>query len=107
MYLKPCYHLYKPLKRLTPHRRLKPAAPLQLLAMVNDQQDSSSTSGGSVEDSRGGPQSGDLYIGTFGDVISCKQNNIVRLGFQNVGVFLPKDEKLKKILLDLAYINGI
>jgi hypothetical protein len=96
------YHLYKPLKRLTPHRRLTPAAPLESPAIVNDQQDSSSTSGGSVEDSRGGPQSGDLYIGTFGDVISCKQNNIVRLGFQNVGGFPAQRRKIKEDIIRLG-----
>jgi hypothetical protein len=55
--------------------------------MVNSNKDSSSESSGSSEDSTGEPQSGDLYVGPFGDVIACKLRNVLRIGFQNVGGF--------------------
>jgi hypothetical protein len=56
--------------------------------MVNNLQDSSSSSSGcDDEDSRGEPQSGDIFVGPFKDVITCKENNTLRIGFQNMGGF--------------------
>jgi len=63
-----------------------PAAPLESLATVNTLDDSSSAASGNTEDSRG-PHIGDLYTGCFGDVITNKSNNTLRIGFQNVGGF--------------------
>jgi len=77
----------KGLKWLTPHRLPKPAAPQESLAMVNNDADLSSDDSRASEDC--GDLQGDLYIGFFGDEIFVKNNNTPRIGFQNVGTFLP------------------
>ncbi len=63
--------------------------------MVNDNTDTSSDSCGRSEDSKGIPQHGDIYVGHFGDVITCKNKNTLRLGFQNVGGFPTQRGKIK------------
>lgn len=42
------------------------------------------------------PQSGDLYVGHFGDVITSKNKQTLRIGFQNVGGFPAQRGKLKE-----------
>jgi len=68
---------------------------MESLAMVNDNTDTSSDSCGRSEDSKGIPQHGDIYVGHFGDVITCKNKNTLRLGFQNVGGFPTQRGKIK------------
>jgi hypothetical protein len=63
--------------------------------MVNSHDDSSSSASGNTEDSRG-PHQGDLFVGNFGDVIKNKQNNTLRIGFQNVGGFPINKGKIKE-----------
>jgi hypothetical protein len=70
-------------------------------ARVNSTNDSSSESGASRE--RRDLPRGYLYVGNFGDCIGMKQYNILRIGFQNVGVIQHSTEKLKKIMLDKDY----
>jgi hypothetical protein len=71
--------------------------------MVNNLQDSSSSSSGSDDgDSRGEPQSGDFFVGPFGDGITCKENNTLRIGFQNVGGFLAQRGKIKEDMIRLG-----
>jgi len=50
---------------------------------------------GSTEDS-GGPHIGDLHAGYFGDEIENKRNNILRIGFQNIGGFPSSKRKIKE-----------
>jgi hypothetical protein len=50
--------------------------------MVNEPQDVSSESSRASEDS-GDLQKGDLYVGCFGDNIYVRQENILKIGFQN------------------------
>jgi hypothetical protein len=70
-------------------------APLELLAKVNSKTVAPSDSYGMFEDSMGKPHTGDLYVGHFGDVITCKPKNTLRIGFQNVGGFPAQDGKIK------------
>ena len=79
-----------------------PAAPLELLAMANSDKDSSSDSCGRSEDSRGDPHVGDVYIGTFGDVINCKSQQTLRIGFQNVGGLPAQRVKIKEDIIRLG-----
>jgi hypothetical protein len=83
------------LKWLTPRRCRMPAAPSELLATVNTLDVSSSAASGNTEDSRG-PHIGDLYTGCFGDVITNKSSNTLRIGFQNVGGFPINKGKIKE-----------
>jgi len=72
-----------------------PAVPQGLLAMVNDHGDASSETSRDSEDSRG-LQQGDLYVGKFGDCMYVKQENTLRIGFQNAGGFPTQLGKLKE-----------
>jgi hypothetical protein len=63
-------------------------------ARVNSTNDSSSESGASRE--RRDLPRGYLYVGNFGDCIGMKQDNILRIGFQNVGGFLAQCGKIKE-----------
>jgi hypothetical protein len=85
-----------------PQRLLTPATPLELLARVNTHTDLSSDSCGSSEDYIGEPHSGDLYVGLFGDVITVKPKNTLRIGFQNVGCFPGQRGKLKEDLIKIG-----
>jgi hypothetical protein len=76
-----------------------PAAPLELLAMVNKDKDSSSDSCGRFEDSREEPHVGDVYVGTLGDVINCKSKQTLRIGFQNVGGLPAQRGKIKEDII--------
>ena len=57
-----------------------------MLARVNDSQDAVSESSRGSDDSRG-LLTGDLCTSGFGDNIYVKNNNTLRIGFQNVGGF--------------------
>jgi len=50
---------------------------------------------GDTEDSKG-PHIGDLHVGIFGDVMENKRNNVLRIGFQNVGGFPINKSKIKE-----------
>jgi len=63
--------------------------------MVNDSSVSSSESS-RVSGEQGGLLVGDLYVGHFGDSIYVKQNNTLRIGFQNVGGFPTQKGKIKE-----------
>lgn len=69
---------------------------MESLARVNSDKDCSSESSGDLEDNNGMPQSGDLYVGHFGDVITSKNKQTLRIGFQNVGGFPAQRGKLKE-----------
>jgi len=72
-----------------------PVTPKELLALVNNHEDSSSVISGNTEDSRG-PHIGDLHVGYFGDVLENKRNNVLRIGFQNIGGFPTNKSKIKE-----------
>jgi len=95
------YHLTS-LKRLTPHRLLTPATSPELLARVNTHTDLSSAGCGSLEDNIGEPHSGDLYVRSFGDVITVKPKNTLRIGFKNVGGFPGQQGKLKEDIIKVG-----
>jgi len=63
--------------------------------MVNEPQDVSSESSRASEDS-GDLQKGDLYVFCFGDNIYVRQENILRIGFQNAGGFPTQKGKAKE-----------
>jgi hypothetical protein len=63
--------------------------------MVNEPQDVSSESSRASEDS-GDLQKGDLYVFCFGDNIYVRQENILRIGFQNAGGFPTQKGKVKE-----------
>lgn len=63
--------------------------------MVNNSSVSSSESS-RVSGEQGGLLVGDLYVGHFGDSIYVKQNNTLRIGFQNVGGFPTQKGKIKE-----------
>jgi hypothetical protein len=63
--------------------------------MVNDQGDASSESSRDSED-KGGLQKGDIYVGKFGDSVPIKQENTLRIGFQNAGGFPTQLGKVKE-----------
>jgi hypothetical protein len=50
---------------------------------------------GNTEDS-GGSHIGDLHVGYFGDVIENKRNNVLRIGFQNIGGLPTNKSKIKE-----------
>jgi hypothetical protein len=81
-----------------------PATCQKSLARVNIPEDSSSVSSGASEE-KGDVQRFDSYVGTFGDKIYVKNSNTLRLGFQNVGGFRPRVANLRRITLELIYIN--
>lgn len=62
--------------------------------MVNSDKDSSSESSRASEDCR--DLQGDLFVGNFGDEICAKNDNTLRIGFQNVGGFPTTFGKLKE-----------
>jgi len=66
-----------------------------LLARVNDSQDAVSESSRGSDDSRG-LLTGDLCTSGFGDNIYVKNNNTLRIGFQNVGGFPTQLGKIKE-----------
>jgi hypothetical protein len=63
--------------------------------MVNNSSVSSSESS-RVSGEQGGLPVGDLYVGHFGDSKYVKQNNTLRIGFQNVGGFPTQKGKIKE-----------
>ena len=69
--------------------------PQESLARVNNPLDESSDSSRASED-LGDLQTGDLYVGSFGDWIDVKEKNILRVGFQNIGGFPTQRGKLKE-----------
>jgi hypothetical protein len=73
--------------------------------MVNNDADLSSDDSRASEDC-GGLQ-GDLYVGFFGDEICVKNNNTLRIGFQNVGGLPTSPGKLKEDNIRLGLKNGI
>ena len=83
------------LKRPTTRRQKQLATPREPLARVNNSSEASSDSSRASEDSRD-LQKGDLYVGHFGDRIEIKEENILRIGFQNIGGFPIQRGKLKE-----------
>jgi hypothetical protein len=78
-------------------RRAKPAVPKELLALVPEHGSDSSTDR-EVEESRGARlllPSNDI----FGDTLTKKKRNTLRIGFQNIGGFTLKRHKLKDDLI--------
>ena len=84
--------------RLTTYRRCLPAIPLGSLALVNDHEVASSDSSLSNEDV-GVRQSNTSYYEDFGDNISIKKENTLRVGFQNIGGFLKSRTKFKEEII--------
>jgi hypothetical protein len=78
-------------------RRVKPAVPMEMLALVPEYSSDSSTDR-EVEESRGARlllPSND----TFGDTLTKKKRNTLRIGFQNIGGCALKQYKLKDDLI--------
>ena len=83
------------LKWLTTHRRLTPAVPLGLLAIVNNPGSSSSGRSRDTKDSRD-LLGGDVFLGNFGDVIKVKQEHTLRIRLQNVGALSSPKRNAKR-----------
>jgi hypothetical protein len=65
------------------------------MARVNNNLDSSSTCSRESEDDRG-LLKGDLHAGNFGDYMCLKNDNTLRLGFQNIGGLPAQGGKIKE-----------
>ena len=76
-----------------------PAAPLELLARVNDQGGSPSSGDQHHEEGVGDCWLADDVSDTFGDEITTKGENIFRVGFQNIGGFPTSRGKFKEDLI--------
>jgi hypothetical protein len=83
-----------------------PVAPWESLAIVSNNSDSSLVSSRATEESRD-LQSGDLFVGNFGDNVTMKKANNLRIDFQNVGGLPARRGKKKTMPLDTPYLNGI
>jgi len=71
-----------------------PVAPWESLAIVSNNSDLSLVSSRATEESRD-LQSGDSFVGNFGDNVTMKKDNSLRIGFQNVGGLPARRGKIK------------